>query len=42
MGANMVAHIAGGKKRRLYENRVFRRMFGTKRDGETKGVEKTT
>jgi len=30
------------RRLRLYENRVLRRIFGPKRDEETRGVEKTT
>jgi len=36
----MVAHIEGGVRLRVFENRVLRRIFGPKRD-EMKGVEKT-
>jgi len=36
----VVAHIEGGTRLRVFEHRVFRRIFGPKRD-EVTGVEKT-
>ena len=39
---NLVALIEGGRRLRVFENRVLRGIFGAKRDEVTGGVEKTT
>jgi hypothetical protein len=37
----LVAHIEGGTRFRVFENRVLRRIFGPERD-EVRGMEKIT
>jgi hypothetical protein len=37
----LVAHIEGGTRLRVFENRVLRRVFGPKREDVT-GLEKIT
>jgi hypothetical protein len=37
---NLVSHIKGRKRIRVFDNRVLRKLFGPKRGGRSRSVEK--